>query len=61
MANRPKAKRAAPKRRECLRCPRVFLSDGPHNRLCQPCREFLKEAPSVVDTYHFWVEKVESP
>lgn len=25
--------------RRCLRCTRQFISEGPHNRLCDPCRE----------------------
>jgi hypothetical protein len=39
------------KRRLCLRCDREFLSEGPHNRLCQPCREFLAVAPTPVEEY----------
>ena len=39
------------KRRLCLRCDREFLSDGSHNRLCQPCREFLAEAPTTTEEY----------
>jgi hypothetical protein len=31
--------------RACLRCDRPFPSEGPHNRLCQPCREYLGEYP----------------
>lgn len=26
------------KKRNCLRCSNEFLSDGPHNRLCDACR-----------------------
>jgi hypothetical protein len=39
------------KRRLCLRCEREFLSEGPHNRLCQPCREFLTAAPTPIEEY----------
>jgi hypothetical protein len=39
------------KRRRCLRCDREFLSEGPHNRLCQPCREFLAGAPTPMEEY----------
>lgn len=31
------------KRRACLRCAEVFMSDGAHNRLCDDCREFARE------------------
>jgi hypothetical protein len=43
--------RTGMKRRLCLRCDREFLSEGPHNRLYQPCREFLAEAPTPVEEY----------
>jgi hypothetical protein len=46
-------KTATPKERACLRCDRRFLSEGPHNRLCQTCREFLAGAPTPVEEYHF--------
>ncbi len=39
------------KRRACLRCDRMFLSEGPHNRLCQACREFLAASPTPADEY----------
>ena len=35
------------KNRDCLRCDRVFLSEGAHNRLCNACRRFLSENSSV--------------
>ena len=46
-------KTATPKERVCLRCDRRFLSEGPHNRLCQTCREYLADAPTPVEEYHF--------
>jgi len=27
------------KQRPCMCCQALFLSDGPHNRLCDPCRK----------------------
>jgi 5-methylcytosine-specific restriction endonuclease McrA len=39
------------KRRSCLRCDRMFLSEGPHNRLCQSCREFLAASPTPAEEY----------
>jgi tRNA(Ile2) C34 agmatinyltransferase TiaS len=27
-----------PKVRSCLRCGTRFRSEGPHNRMCKPCR-----------------------
>src|SRR5919106_233516 len=39
------------KRRACLRCDRTFLSEGPHNRLCQSCREFLAASPTPAEEY----------
>lgn len=32
-------KAAKAKVRPCLCCQRDFRSEGPHNRLCKPCRE----------------------
>lgn len=31
------------RRRACLRCAEVFMSDGAHNRLCDDCREYARE------------------
>jgi len=39
------------KRRACLRCDREFLSEGPHHRLCQGCREFLAASPTPAEEY----------
>jgi hypothetical protein len=44
-------KTATSKRRACLQCDRTFLSEGPHNRLCQAFREFLAGAPTPVEEY----------
>lgn len=48
---KPKPKRTSRrlKRRACLRCDREFLSEGPHNRLCNVCREFLATSPTPVE------------
>jgi hypothetical protein len=43
--------RSKMKRRPCLRCDREFLSEGPHHRLCQSCREFLAAAPTPMEEY----------
>jgi hypothetical protein len=48
---KPVRRRTTMKRRLCLRCDREFLSEGPHNRLCQPCRESLAVAPTPVEEY----------
>jgi hypothetical protein len=42
-----------PTTRACLRCDRTFASEGRHNRLCQPCLEFLENSPTPAHTYHF--------
>ena len=34
------------RRRVCLRCDRPFLSEGPHHRLCERCREVLAASPT---------------
>jgi hypothetical protein len=47
----PVRSRTRMKRRLCLRCDREFLSEGPHNRLCQLCREFLVAAPTPMEEY----------
>ena len=38
-------------RRACLRCDRLFQSEGPHHRLCQTCREYLAESPTPEEEY----------
>ena len=37
--------------RICLRCDEVFLSEGPNNRLCQACREYLSAQPTPEEEY----------
>jgi hypothetical protein len=39
------------KKRICLRCDRGFLSEGPYNRLCQSCREYLNASPTPEEDY----------
>jgi hypothetical protein len=39
------------KERSCLRCDRVFLSEGPHNRLCESCRALLDTSPTPSPEY----------
>lgn len=48
---KPPRSRMRTKRRLCLRCDREFLSEGPHHRLCQACREFLAAAPTPAEEY----------
>lgn len=38
----PKTEKRKP--RPCMRCQALFMSDGPGNRHCNPCREWLAEA-----------------
>jgi hypothetical protein len=38
-------------RKVCLRCDREFLSAGPHNRLCQACRDALAESSTPEEAY----------
>ena len=37
--------------RGCLRCDRKFLSSGPHNRLCQACRDALDASSTPEEAY----------
>lgn len=37
-ATRKAAEQSRCKERACLRCGDMFLSEGPHNRMCNPCR-----------------------
>jgi hypothetical protein len=48
---KPARRKTGMKQRLCLRCDHEFLSEGPHNRLCQPCREFLAGAPTPMEEY----------
>jgi hypothetical protein len=47
-AANPPQRTAQSRQRTCLRCDRQFWSEGPHHRLCQPCREALAMASSAV-------------
>jgi hypothetical protein len=33
-------------KRTFLRCDKLFLSEGPHNRLCADCKRFVDAMPS---------------
>jgi hypothetical protein len=35
-------RKSQPKERTCLHCKKLFMSQGSHNRLCDPCRKFLQ-------------------
>jgi hypothetical protein len=37
--------------RDCLRCNRVFPSEGPFNRLCKTCLEYLNSSPTPIEEY----------
>ncbi|HEX9870606.1 MAG TPA: hypothetical protein VGC99_18830 [Candidatus Tectomicrobia bacterium] len=37
--------------RDCLRCDREFLSEGPYNRLCKSCLEYLSTSPTPAEEY----------
>jgi hypothetical protein len=39
------------KQRSCLRCDRVFASEGAHNRMCESCRHFLADSASPAEEY----------
>jgi hypothetical protein len=38
-------------KRVCLRCDQSFLSEGPNNRLCPACREYLHAQPTPEEEY----------
>jgi hypothetical protein len=38
-------------KRFCLRCDQIFFSEGPNNRLCQACREYLHAQPTPEEEY----------
>jgi len=50
MSNMP-SKKLEMTERDCLRCEREFLSEGPYNRLCKPCLEYLSASPTPVEEY----------
>jgi hypothetical protein len=37
--------------RDCLRCDRAFDSEGPFNRLCKACQEYLNASPTPMEEY----------
>ena len=37
--------------RDCLRCDRAFNSEGPFNRLCKTCLEYLNTSPTPLEEY----------
>jgi hypothetical protein len=37
--------------RLCLRCDRVFPSEGSYNRLCKSCLEYLNASPTPLEEY----------
>jgi hypothetical protein len=37
--------------RDCLRCNRAFHSEGPFNRLCKACLEYLNTSPTPMEEY----------
>jgi hypothetical protein len=43
--------RTVAKRRACLRCKRIFLSEGAHHRLCGACRTLLATMPTPAEEY----------
>jgi predicted amidophosphoribosyltransferase len=48
-------KRFRRQQRACLRCDRSFMSTGPHNRLCDTCRETLSSTSTPEDEYSILV------
>ncbi len=38
-------RKAKQKRRKCLTCEKSFMSEGPHNRMCDGCRSRRAEEP----------------
>jgi hypothetical protein len=45
------SKKNGVKQRACLRCDRIFPSEGPFNRLCKACREYLNASPTPDEEY----------
>jgi hypothetical protein len=41
----------AVRERVCLRCDQTFLSQGPNNRLCPACREYIHAQPTPEEEY----------
>jgi hypothetical protein len=48
-------------KRLCLRCDRRFWSEGPHNRLCDPCRSALATTPSPEEEYRLGAGHLQGP
>jgi hypothetical protein len=46
-----RSKRIGLTQRTCLRCDRVFPSEGPYNRLCKTCLESLNALPTPDEEY----------
>lgn len=44
MNSKPKADESQRAKRKCLMCRRDFMSEGPHNRRCKPCRNLVNNA-----------------
>jgi hypothetical protein len=57
MAHRARALPKSPSKkieltyRDCLRCDQVFPSEGPYNRLCKTCLEYLATSPTPAEEY----------
>jgi hypothetical protein len=49
--SKPSSKDAKLTQRDCLRCDRAFLSEGPFNRLCKTCLEYLNTSPTPMEEY----------
>lgn len=45
------SKHRKPMQRDCLRCDRAFNSEGPFNRLCKACVEYLNASPTPLEEY----------
>lgn len=45
------SKKIALTQRDCLRCDRAFPSEGPYNRLCKTCLEYLNTSPTPAEEY----------
>jgi len=43
--------RTSMQERVCLRCDQRFLSQGPNNRLCPACREYIYAQPTPEEEY----------
>ncbi len=50
-SSKTSSKKIGQKHRACLRCDRMFPSEGPYNRLCKACREYLNASPTPDEEY----------